>query len=55
MEKKEEEYLTPKPRDGQDDQVTDANDDDASHDAVFGELTGEGINYRSVCIPVASK
>lgn len=47
-EKQDEEFITPTPT--QDGQVADVND--ASHDAVFGEITGEGPNYRSVGIRV---
>jgi hypothetical protein len=42
-EKKQEEPLTPVPSNVG--QVT-----EGSHDAVFGEITGDGPNYRSVCL-----
>lgn len=43
-EKKQDEASTPAP--SYDDQVTEGQD--YSHDAVFGEITEDGPNYRSV-------
>lgn len=42
-EKKQEEPLSPVPSNAG--QVT-----EGQHDAVFGEITGEGPNYRNVCV-----
>lgn len=43
IEKNQEKSLTPVPSNvGQ--------VEEGSHDAVFGEITGDGPNYRSVCV-----